>query len=136
MSRGRAPKAEAQLAPAPRSIGPYPIPHAAAPDAPARRAQGDAPPRGPLAGGVELLNKPPHWNESLHCWCLNFRGRVKLASVKNFQLIAAHDADKAIVMQFGKVDANIYIMDFNPAVISAAQAFSISLSTFDSKVWF
>lgn len=38
--------------------------------------------------------------------------------------------------QFGKVDTNIYIMDYNPAVISAAQAFSISLSTFDSKVWF
>ena len=54
---------------------------------------------GGLAGGVELLNKPPHWNESLHCWCLNFRGRVKLASVKNFQLIAAGDPDKAIVMQ-------------------------------------
>lgn len=48
---------------------------------------------------MELLNKPPHWNESLHCWCLNFRGRVKLASVKNFQLIAAGDPEKAIVMQ-------------------------------------
>ena len=48
---------------------------------------------------MELRNKPPHWNESLHCWCLNFRGRVKLASVKNFQLIAAGDPEKAIVMQ-------------------------------------
>ena len=49
--------------------------------------------------GVELRNKPPHWNESLRCWCLNFRGRVKLASVKNFQLIASTDPSKTIVMQ-------------------------------------
>ena len=49
--------------------------------------------------GVELRNKPPHWNESLRCWCLNFRGRVKLASVKNFQLIASTDPTKTIVMQ-------------------------------------
>ena len=58
--------------------------------------------RGQEAGGlqgVELRNKPPHWNESLRCWCLNFRGRVKLASVKNFQLIASTDPTKTIVMQ-------------------------------------
>ena len=48
---------------------------------------------------MELRNKPPHWNESLRCWCLNFRGRVKLASVKNFQLIASTDPTKTIVMQ-------------------------------------
>ena len=48
---------------------------------------------------MELRNKPPHWNESLRCWCLNFRGRVKLASVKNFQLIASTDPSKTIVMQ-------------------------------------
>ncbi len=36
--------------------------------------------------------------------------------------------------QFGKVDANTYIMDFNPQIVSAAQAFAVSLSTFDTKV--
>ncbi len=49
--------------------------------------------------GMELRNKPPHWNQDLRCWCLNFRGRVKLASVKNFQLICATDPSKIIVMQ-------------------------------------
>ena len=49
--------------------------------------------------GVELRNKAPHWNDTLRCWCLNFRGRVKLASVKNFQLIKADDPSKTIVMQ-------------------------------------
>ncbi|CAI5987972.1 unnamed protein product [Closterium sp. NIES-65] len=36
-----------------------------------------------------LKNKPPRWHEQLQCWCLNFRGRVTVASVKNFQLIHA-----------------------------------------------
>ncbi|CAL8465340.1 g4875 [Coccomyxa elongata] len=84
--------------------------------------------------GMQLRNKPPHWNDNLRCWCLNFRGRVKLASVKNFQLILSSDPSKSIVMQFGKVDANTYIMDFNPCIVSTAQAFAIALSTFDTKV--
>jgi hypothetical protein len=36
-----------------------------------------------------LRNKAPRWHEQLQCWCLNFRGRVTVASVKNFQLIAS-----------------------------------------------
>ena len=45
-----------------------------------------------------MVNKAPHWNEQLRCWCLNFRGRVKLASVKNFQLVSEDDTH-TIVMQ-------------------------------------
>ncbi|CAI5512591.1 unnamed protein product [Closterium sp. Naga37s-1] len=45
-----------------------------------------------------LRNKPPRWHEQLQCWCLNFRGRVTVASVKNFQLIEGggpgNDSDK------------------------------------------
>ncbi|KAL7082427.1 hypothetical protein ACP275_14G097800 [Erythranthe tilingii] len=40
-------------------------------------------------GPLVLKNKSPRWHEQLQCWCLNFRGRVTVASVKNFQLIAA-----------------------------------------------
>ena len=39
-----------------------------------------------------------------------------------------------ILMQFGKVDASTYIMDYNPTEINAIQAFAISLSTFDTKL--
>ncbi|KAK9805514.1 hypothetical protein WJX72_002622 [[Myrmecia] bisecta] len=88
----------------------------------------------PLREETFLNNKPPHWNDGLRCWCLNFRGRVKLASVKNFQLVEAGDVAHTVVMQFGKVDKDTYIMDFNPHVICALQAFAISLSTFDTKV--
>ena len=65
--------------------------------------------------GLELRNKAPHWNDTLRCWCLNFRGRVKLASVKNFQLIKADDPSKAIVMQVRLVFALLphwFLTDF------------------------
>ena len=83
---------------------------------------------------VRLHNKSPHWNDGLRCWCLNFRGRVKLASVKNFQLVREGDAEERVVMQFGKVDQDAFILDFNPTAMSAVQAFGMALSTFDGKV--
>ncbi|KAK8540914.1 hypothetical protein V6N13_060965 [Hibiscus sabdariffa] len=40
-------------------------------------------------GMLALRNKAPRWHEQLQCWCLNFNGRVTVASVKNFQLVAS-----------------------------------------------
>ena len=40
------------------------------------------------------MNVPLGARAGLRCWCLNFRSRVKLASVKNFQLQCC-DADMA-----------------------------------------
>ncbi|GIL77423.1 hypothetical protein Vretifemale_6876 [Volvox reticuliferus] len=82
---------------------------------------------------VQLQNKAPHWNDALMCWCLNFRGRVKMASVKNFQLMCSADKAERCVMQFGKVEEGFYILDFNPCVLTAAQAFAAALSTFETK---
>lgn len=94
-----------------------------------------------------LKNKSPRWHEQLQCWCLNFRGRVTVASVKNFQLIAATqpvasgtatsqpaqpDHDK-IILQFGKVGKDIFTMDYRYP-LSAFQAFAICLSSFDTKL--
>lgn len=100
-----------------------------------------------------LRNKPPRWHEQLQCWCLNFRGRVTVASVKNFQLIAAteppsattnqsqpnqhtqssqSDQDK-IILQFGKVGKDMFTMDYRYP-LSAFQAFAICLSSFDTKL--
>ena len=39
----------------------------------------------------------------LECWCLNFKGRVKVASVKNYQLHCLGDSHARVAMQFGKV---------------------------------
>ncbi|KAL5231125.1 hypothetical protein ABZP36_029901 [Zizania latifolia] len=105
-----------------------------------------------------LRNKVPRWHEQLQCWCLNFRGRVTVASVKNFQLIAApqsaavssessqpdqqqsqpssssstSDHDK-VILQFGKVAKDMFTMDYRYP-LSAFQAFAICLTSFDTKL--
>lgn len=100
-------------------------------------------------GPLILKNKAPRWHEQLQCWCLNFRGRVTVASVKNFQLIAAsgettdntgvgtsqagssdHDT---IILQFGKIGKDLFTMDYRYP-LSAFQAFGICLSSFDTKL--
>ncbi|MBN8157077.1 hypothetical protein J0J30_24070, partial [Vibrio vulnificus] len=83
-------------------------------------------------------NKAPRWHEQLQCWCLNFHGRVTVASVKNFQLVASAEngtpgpEHERIILQFGKVGKDLFTMDYGYP-ISAFQAFAICLSTFDTK---
>ncbi|CAH8392011.1 unnamed protein product [Eruca vesicaria subsp. sativa] len=95
-----------------------------------------------------LSNKTPRWHEQLRCWCLNFHGRVTVASVKNFQLVAAAAAAAAssggeglsperqnerIILQFGKVGKDMFTMDYGYP-ISAFQAFAICLSSFETRI--
>ncbi|KAE9594621.1 hypothetical protein Lal_00037451 [Lupinus albus] len=86
-----------------------------------------------------LKNKAPRWHEQLQCWCLNFDGRVTIASVKNFQLVASPENGPAgpehneIILQFGKVGKDVFTMDYRYP-ISAFQAFAICLSSFDTKI--
>lgn len=87
-----------------------------------------------------LKNKSPRWHEQLQCWCLNFKGRVTVASVKNFQLVASvdpcHNVSDAeqnkVILQFGKIGQDIFTMDYRYP-LSAYQAFAICLSSFDTK---
>ncbi|XP_038716425.1 tubby-like F-box protein 5 isoform X2 [Tripterygium wilfordii] len=87
-----------------------------------------------------LKNKAPRWHEHLQCWCLNFKGRVTVASVKNFQLVAATDScenvpaaeQERVILQFGKIGKDIFTMDYRYP-LSAFQAFAICLSSFDTK---
>ncbi|KAL0376521.1 UNVERIFIED_CONTAM: Tubby-like F-box protein 3 [Sesamum calycinum] len=77
---------------------------------------------GPLCnqGGSSLVlrNKSPRWHEQLQCWCLNFHGRVTVASVKNFQLVASPENGVAgpehdkVILQFGKVGKDVFTMDY------------------------
>ncbi|GAB2224867.1 hypothetical protein Droror1_Dr00005645 [Drosera rotundifolia] len=86
-----------------------------------------------------LKNKAPRWHEQLQCWCLNFKGRVTVSSVKNFQLVAAmepfHDVpaleQEKVILQFGKIAKDVFTMDYRYP-LSAFQAFAISLSSFDT----
>ncbi|XP_013606104.1 PREDICTED: tubby-like F-box protein 11 isoform X1 [Brassica oleracea var. oleracea] len=91
-----------------------------------------------------LSNKTPRWHEQLRCWCLNFHGRVTVASVKNFQLVAAAASsggeglsperqNERIILQFGKVGKDMFTMDYGYP-ISAFQAFAICLSSFETRI--
>lgn len=83
------------------------------------------------AGLTQLINKPPRWSEEYQAFVLDFFGRVRLASVKNFQLIDEKDPDY-IFLQFGKINDQCFTMDFQWP-ITPAQAFMICLSSFDFK---
>ncbi|XP_049385676.1 tubby-like F-box protein 6 isoform X1 [Solanum stenotomum] len=90
-------------------------------------------------GSLVLKNKAPRWHEQLQCWCLNFHGRVTVASVKNFQLVASPENGAAgpehekVILQFGKVGKDMFTMDYRYP-LSAFQAFAICLSSFDTKI--
>ncbi|XP_017951003.1 tubby-related protein 3 isoform X2 [Xenopus tropicalis] len=81
---------------------------------------------------IALQNKAPSWNEETQSFVLNFHGRVTQASVKNFQIISPEDPEY-IIMQFGRVAEDVFTMDFQYP-LCALQAFSICLSSFDSKL--
>jgi len=81
---------------------------------------------------VVLHNKSPQWNEESQSYVLNFKGRVTIASVKNFQLVHPDNPDY-VVLQFGKCGADIFTMDYQYP-LCAFQAFSICLSSFDNKI--
>ncbi|XP_031251383.1 tubby-like F-box protein 7 [Pistacia vera] len=94
-----------------------------------------------VSGYTVLRNKSPRWHEHLQCWCLNFHGRVTIASVKNFQLVATVDQsqpggkgdEETVLLQFGKVADDTFTMDYRQP-LSAFQAFAICLTSFGTKL--
>ncbi|KAK5783018.1 hypothetical protein PVK06_037525 [Gossypium arboreum] len=124
-----------QLSPLISSKGKEPMTNPSSPTLPAT-------PLHPLGSGepLTLKNKAPRWHEQLQCWCLNFKGRVTVASVKNFQLVAAvepshnvsPEEQEKVILQFGKIGKDIFTMDYRYP-LSAFQAFAICLSSFDTK---
>jgi tubby-related protein 1 len=80
---------------------------------------------------VVLVNKRPRWDENAGGHVLNFKGRVTMSSVKNFQL-QAQDAEDT-VLQFGRVSKDKFTLDYGYP-LNALQAFAICLSTLDSKI--
>lgn len=79
-----------------------------------------------------LCSKDAQWDQSLNSYVLNYHGRATQASVKNFQ-ICHHSNPDFIIMQLGRVDNNIFHMDYR-SPLSALQAFGIALSSFDCKL--
>ncbi|CAM0954611.1 unnamed protein product [Alopecurus aequalis] len=93
------------------------------------------------SSSLSLRNKAPRWHEHLQCWCLNFHGRVTVASVKNFQLVAPAGTsnpwgvgdEETVILQFGKIEDDAFTMDFRHP-LSAFQAFAICLTSFGTKL--
>lgn len=79
---------------------------------------------------VVLKNKAARWHQHLECWCLNFHGRVTVASVKNFQMA---DEQETVLLQFGKVGDDTFTMDYRYP-LSPFLAFAICLTTFGTKL--
>jgi len=81
-------------------------------------------------------NRQPKWNEEMGAYVLNFNNRVKLASVKNFQLVEKDPEDgetDKVTMQFGRNGKDEFVVDAQWPM-SLFQAFAIALSSCDSKI--
>jgi len=81
-----------------------------------------------------MANKEPEFVEELGAYTLDFYGRVKLASAKNFQLISKDSS--LVLMQFGKIldePSGLYTCDFRWPM-SPVQAFGICLSSCIRKI--
>lgn len=65
---------------------------------------------------------------ALLCPRLNFRGRVTVPSVKNFQLVGADPTD--VLCQFGKVGEDRFHLDYKQP-LNAVQAFALALCQFN-----
>jgi hypothetical protein len=88
--------------------------------------------------GLESFeNRFPQWNEELGAYCLNFGGRVRLASVKNFQIMHSGDQPDSLesetLMQFGRVDKEVFHLDVQ-FPFSPLQAFATCISSFYGKL--
>ena len=80
---------------------------------------------------IHLINLKPKWNESKNSYCLNFYGRAKKASNKNFQIIEENDEDN-ILLQQGKNKSNEFNIDFRDP-FSSLIAFSTSITSLTKK---
>lgn len=80
-----------------------------------------------------FINNPPKWSDEHQAFVLDFYNRVEKASVKNFQLVERDDDGFKVLLQFGKIDDNLYNLDYQYP-FSLVQAFSIALSSCDNKL--
>lgn len=81
-----------------------------------------------------FVNNPPKWSDEHEAFVLDFYDRVEKASVKNFQLVEYADEGYNVLLQFGKIDDNLYNLDYQYP-FSLMQAFGIALSSCDGKLF-
>jgi len=82
---------------------------------------------------LSLESRLPRWSKRLQSLALDFRGRVKCTSSKNFQLQLPREKpgkEGDVELLFGKTAANTFVLDYKHP-LGMAQAFGIALSTRD-----
>ena len=97
--------------------------------------------------GDEMLDmtvfhtKKPVWNDELHAWTLNFNGRAKRASKKNFLLTPPVEGSKEgtttkddgrVYLRFGKMSKARFSLDFRDP-FSPLVALGVAITTFAKK---
>eukprot|EP00397_Hematodinium_sp_SG-2012_P001240 GEMP01001241.1.p1 GENE.GEMP01001241.1~~GEMP01001241.1.p1 ORF type:complete len:1385 (+),score=305.97 GEMP01001241.1:168-4322(+) len=82
---------------------------------------------------IRYVSKLPTWDAKRQTFTINFHGRVRHASSKNFQLIDADGSNESRpIVQFGRWDSNKFNLDATHP-FSILQAFSAALTTFDAR---
>ena len=76
-------------------------------------------------------NKIPEWDIKYQKYLLDFNQRVRLTSKRNFIL---EDKNNKKVLQCGKIDNNIYALDYE-SPLNPFQAFSISITSIVNKIF-
>jgi hypothetical protein len=77
------------------------------------------------------INKIPEWDFKYQKYLLDFNQRVRLTSKRNFIL---EDNKKKRVLQCGKIENNIYALDYE-SPLNPFQAFSISVTSIINKIF-
>ena len=80
--------------------------------------------------------KKPVWNDELRAWTLNFNGRAKRPSKKNFLLVLAEQQsatqDVRVYLRFGKMAKGKFSLDFRDP-FSPIAALAVAVTTFAKK---
>eukprot|EP00940_MAST-03C_sp_MAST-3C-sp2_P003268 g3268.t1 len=85
----------------------------------------------------ECCTRKPIWSEGMEAWTMDFRGRVKIASKKNMQIvcddIATDEFGPKVILLFGKRTKDVFSLDFG-SPFSALTAFGSVLPSFAKKL--
>jgi hypothetical protein len=92
-------------------------------------------------GSINLRSRAPEYNPRLQGFCLDFFGRARLASVRNFQLVDADEptvpndphAEQKCKLLFGRWSADSFHLDVKHP-FSPAEAFAVAVSSFATKL--
>lgn len=90
---------------------------------------------------IVFTTKKPTWNKRLGAWTLNFSGRAKIPSKKNFLLVSSpmHDSvlsqeeQDTVYLRFGKLKKHRFNLDFRRP-LSPMVALAIACSNFRKKI--